>query len=125
MMLTSVSTGVSSQAWDYVDRYAAVNAWVPKNMVIVNRAAFEALSQTQQAALLAQGRLAEQRGWQMAQRENREHSLQLAEHGMQIHPPSETLIEGLKKVGKTMADEWAQSADQNGRDWLNAFRERE
>jgi len=46
MMLTSPTTGVSSQSWDYVSHYTDVQAWIPKNMVIVNKRAFKRLDKT-------------------------------------------------------------------------------
>ena len=44
MMTSPLSTGVSSQAWDYTSVYVDVNAWLPKNVVFVNTEAFEALA---------------------------------------------------------------------------------
>src|SRR5690606_1209864 len=72
MMFTSPSTGVSSQAWDYTDYYIDTRAWIPKNMVIVNKRAFRRLPEAQRAALLEAAARAEARGWQMAREETLE-----------------------------------------------------
>ena len=65
-MMTSPSTGVSSQAWDFTSHYIDVQAWLPKNMVFVNTSAFEALSEEEQAALWEAAADAEARGWEMS-----------------------------------------------------------
>ena len=51
-MITSPSTGVSSQAWDFVSTYTELEAWLPKNMVIVNTSAFEGLPEEVQSAVM-------------------------------------------------------------------------
>jgi TRAP-type C4-dicarboxylate transport system substrate-binding protein len=39
-MITSPSTGANSKAWDFLTHYHDTQAWLPKNMVIVNKSAF-------------------------------------------------------------------------------------
>ncbi|MCP4979649.1 MAG: hypothetical protein GY935_04040 [Gammaproteobacteria bacterium] len=34
-MVTSPSTGVNSQSWDYISHFTTINAWIPKNMMFV------------------------------------------------------------------------------------------
>ena len=38
-MLTSPSTGANTKAWDFVEYFTDIQAWVPKNIVVVNKAA--------------------------------------------------------------------------------------
>eukprot|EP00581_Thalassiosira_minuscula_P023414 CAMPEP_0184413832 /NCGR_PEP_ID=MMETSP0738-20130409/7526_1 /TAXON_ID=385413 /ORGANISM="Thalassiosira miniscula, Strain CCMP1093" /LENGTH=252 /DNA_ID=CAMNT_0026772689 /DNA_START=31 /DNA_END=786 /DNA_ORIENTATION=+ len=52
-MITSPSTGVNSTAWDFVTHYSPINAWVPKNIVVVNQRVFDKLSDDTKAAVLA------------------------------------------------------------------------
>ena len=42
-MITSPSTGANSKSWDFVKYYTPINAWVPKNVVVVNKDAYDAL----------------------------------------------------------------------------------
>jgi TRAP-type C4-dicarboxylate transport system substrate-binding protein len=114
-MITSPSTGVSSQAWDFVSHYIDTQAWLPKNMVFVNTGAFEALSEAQQQALF------EARGWQMSMAETEEKIAILKENGMQVSTPSEDLARGLREIGETMADEWRASAGDVGAAILSAY----
>lgn len=114
MMITSPTTGVSSQSWDYVSHYTDVQAWIPKNMVIVNKRAFRRLDKPLQTALLAAAEKAETRGWEIAIQETKEKTAELAAHGMTVTEPSEVLMTELKKVGENMATEWAEEAGSKG-----------
>jgi TRAP-type C4-dicarboxylate transport system substrate-binding protein len=120
-MITSPSTGVSSQAWDFVSHYIDTQAWLPKNMVFVNTSAFEALSEAQQQALFEASAMAEARGWQMSMAETEEKIAILKENGMQVSAPSEELARGLRDIGETMADEWRASAGDVGAAILSAY----
>jgi TRAP-type C4-dicarboxylate transport system substrate-binding protein len=42
-MITSPSTGVNNQSWDYITHFTTVSAWIPKNMVFVNQRMFDKL----------------------------------------------------------------------------------
>ncbi len=42
-MISSGATGVDTQAWDYLSHYYDLSAFLPQNVVLVNKAAFEAL----------------------------------------------------------------------------------
>ena len=51
-MITSPSTGANSKAWDFISHYAPINAWIPKNIVVVNLDVFNKLDASIQTALL-------------------------------------------------------------------------
>ena len=68
-MITSPSTGANSKAWDFVDYFTDIQAWVPKNIVVVNKAAFDKLDADVQAAVLDAAMKAEARGWEMSEKE--------------------------------------------------------
>ena len=95
--ITSPSTGVSSQAWDFTKHYTDTQAWLPKNMVIVNTRAFEALPEDQRQALLDAAAEAERRGWEMSRAETEEKMATLTENGMQVSEPSKELSEELSR----------------------------
>jgi TRAP-type C4-dicarboxylate transport system substrate-binding protein len=121
-MITSPSTGVSSQAWDYTSHYIDVQAWLPKNVVFVNTQAFEALPEDQRAALLEAAAAAEARGWEMSAAETRVRIDTLGERGMQIALPSAALSAALAEVGATMTAEWEAQAGAAGAAVLQAYR---
>lgn len=120
-MVTSPSTGVSSQAWDFVSNYTDTQAWIPKNMVIVNARAFKRLDEAQQKALMDAAAAAEKRGWDMAQAETDAKTAVLAEKGMTVSQPSDQLKADLQAIGKTMGEEWAAEAGEVGKQIMSAY----
>jgi TRAP-type C4-dicarboxylate transport system substrate-binding protein len=120
-MMTSPSTGVSSQAWDFTDVYVDVQAWLPKNVVFVNTAAFEALPADQQNALLAAAAEAEARGWEMSEAETATQIAALADNGMTVTAPSDALAAALAAAGETMTGEWLARAGAAGTAILDAY----
>ncbi|MCK4709287.1 MAG: TRAP transporter substrate-binding protein [Gammaproteobacteria bacterium] len=121
-MVTSPSTGVSSQAWDYVDYYTDTQAWIPKNMVIVNARAFKRLAKATQKAVMDAAAKAESRGWDMARAETKAKTDTLREKGMKVSAPSAQLKSDLQKVGATMSKEWATEAGSAGQKILDGMK---
>ncbi len=121
-MVTSPSTGVSSQAWDYVKYYTDTQAWIPKNMVIVNAKAFNQLSATVQKAVLNAAAKAEARGWEMAIKETTAKTAVLKDQGMMVSAPTPQLKAELQQIGKTMGAEWARDAGAEGAKILQALK---
>ncbi|TQM94337.1 TRAP transporter substrate-binding protein [Roseinatronobacter monicus] len=121
-MITSPSTGVSSQAWDYTSHYIDVQAWLPKNMVFVNSSALDALSDDERDAVLAAAEAAEARGWEMSRAETDTQIAALEEAGMVVMQPSDALSARLSEIGETMAAEWMDEAGDTGAAVLDAFR---
>src|ERR1043165_3058631 len=60
--ITSGATGYDTKAWEVVKNYYDTQAWLPKNIVFVNKAAFDALDKPTQQALLTAAAAAEARG---------------------------------------------------------------
>lgn len=121
-MITSPSTGVSSQAWDFSKVYTETQAWLPKNMVIVNTAALEQLPEDQRAALMEAAKEAETRGWQMSETETTEAVKTLQDNGMEIVQPSEQLSDELAEIGDTMTSEWLEAAGDEGKAVVEDYR---
>ena len=121
-MITSPSTGVNTQVWDFLSHYNDAKAWLPRNMVFVNKAAFDALPEDQQKAVLEAAATAEKRGWEASVKETEEQTKKLAENGITVTQPSDELREGLGKIGDTMAEEWAERAGEEGKAILEAYR---
>lgn len=120
-MMTSPSTGVSSQAWDFTSHYIDVQAWLPKNMVFVNTAAFEALPEKQRSALRIAAAAAEARGWAMSKAETATQIEVLKSKGMRVSLPSAAMAKALGEVGKTMTDEWKAKAGAVGATVTRAY----
>ena len=122
-MITSPSTGVSTKAWDYVSHFHHTQAWVPKNMVVINRTAFEELEPGVQEAVLAAARKAEARGWAASMRETDEKIAVMENNGMTIVMPGDELLNSFRAIGSTMTEEWAVRAGEPGQTILKAYRQ--
>lgn len=109
-MITSPSTGVDSQAWDYVNNYTDIKAWIPKDIVIVNKRIFRHLDRNTKNAILEAAKHAEAEGWKKVAERAKKDKETLAQHGMTITEPSAKLESELKAIGKTMANEWKQES---------------
>lgn len=120
-MITSPSTGVNSTAWDFVTHYTPINAWVPKNIVVINQRMFDGLDADTQAAVMTAAEAAEARGWEMSAAEAESMTAALAENGITVYEPSATLIEGLQGIGETMLGTWDAAASDSARAVLNAY----
>ncbi|MBL1406297.1 MAG: TRAP transporter substrate-binding protein [Rhizobiales bacterium] len=121
-MITSPSTGANTKAWDFVSHYTPINAWVPKNIVVVNKDAFGALSATTQKAILAAAATAETRGWEMSKAETATKTAIMKDNGMNIVTPSAELLSGLKKIGAQMQADWNTSASVEAKEIAAAFK---
>ncbi|GLQ36124.1 exported protein [Amylibacter marinus] len=120
-MITSPSTGVNSTAWDFVTHYTPINAWVPKNIVVVNKRMFDGLDAETQAAVLAAAEAAEIRGWEMSAAEAEAKTTALAENGITVYTPSPELVSDLKAIGGTMLDNWNAKASDKAKSILSTY----
>lgn len=120
-MITSPSTGVNSTAWDFVTHYSPINAWVPKNIVVVNKRMFDGLDTDVQKAVLAAAQTAQTRGWEMSKAEATSMTTALADNGITVYEPSAALVEGLQGIGATMLENWKASASDSAKAILETF----
>jgi TRAP-type C4-dicarboxylate transport system substrate-binding protein len=120
--MTSGATGVDSKLYEHLKFYYDVQAWLPKNAVIANKRAFDALDKPTQDALLKAAADAEARGWAASEKVNTDTMAILKANGMTIEPPSAALKSDLQKVGATMLQEWLGKAGPEGQQLIDAFR---
>ena len=120
--MTSGATGVDSKLYEHLKYYYDTQAWLPKNAVIVNKAAFDALDAPTKQAVLKAAADAEARGWTASKGVNTKTLETLKANGMQVLPPSAALKADLKKVGDTMLKEWIDKAGPEGQVIVDNFR---
>jgi TRAP-type C4-dicarboxylate transport system substrate-binding protein len=119
--MSSGSTGFDTKTFEHLKFWYDTQAWLPKNAVIMNRAAFNALDKPTQDAVLKAAADAEVRGLAASKRANTETLEKLKANGMQILPPSAQLKADMKKVGDTMIKEWLDKAGPEGKQLVDAF----
>lgn len=108
--MSSGSTGYDTKTYEHIKNFYDTQAWLPKNAVIVNKKAFDALDKPTQDALLKAAADAETRGWKVSQEKNDWYKNALTEKGMTIHRPHVKLKADLKQVGEIMLADWEKSA---------------
>ena len=119
--MTSGATGVDSKLHEHLKYYYDVQAWLPKNMVIANRKAFDALDKPTQDAVMKAAADAEARGWAESRKVNESSLASLKASGMTISPPSAQLKADMKKVGDTMLKEWLEKSGTEGKALIDAY----
>ena len=120
--LTSTSSGIDSKLYESVKFFYDVNAWLPRNAVVVNQKAFDALDKAGQDAVLQQAAIAETRGWQNSEKNNADNLKELAAKGMKIDTVvGEVLKKELKPIGDTMTADWLKSAGAEGKAIIEAY----
>jgi TRAP-type C4-dicarboxylate transport system substrate-binding protein len=120
--MSSGSTGFDTKTYEHIKNWYDTQAWLPKNAVIVNKAAFDALDAPTKQALLKSAADAEARGWAASKKANTETLDKLKANGMQILQPPAQLKADMKKVGDTMLKEWLDKAGPEGQQLVDAFR---
>jgi TRAP-type C4-dicarboxylate transport system substrate-binding protein len=122
VMITSASTGVDTKAQDYLTHYIDTQAWLPRNIVFVNKAAFDKLSPAEQKAVKDAAAAAEERGWKMSVEEMTIKTNALKAAGIKVLAPTPELKAGLSKIGQEITAEWEKSAGADGAAMLAAYR---
>jgi TRAP-type transport system periplasmic protein len=120
--MSSGSTGFDTKTYEYIKYWYDTQAWLPKNAVIVNKAALDALDAPTRQALLKAAADAETRGWTASRKANTETLEKLKANGMNIMPPSAQLKADMKKVGDVMLKEWLDKAGPEGKTLVDNFR---
>jgi TRAP-type C4-dicarboxylate transport system substrate-binding protein len=120
--MSSGSTGYDTKTYEHIKYWYDTQAWLPKNAVIMNKAAFEALDATTKQAVLKAGAEADARGWKLSQAKNGEYIELLKKNGMNIVAPSAQLKADMKKVGDTMLKEWLDKAGPEGKALIDAYK---
>ena len=119
--MSSGSTGFDTKTYEHIKYFVDTQAWLPKNAVIVNKAAFDALDPPTKQALLKAAADAEVRGLAASKKANTESLDKLKANGMAILPPPPQLSADMKKVGQTMLGEWLDKAGPEGKQLVDAF----
>lgn len=121
-MITSGATGVDSQVWEQVKYFYDVQAWLPKNMVFVNKRAWDKLDPKAQEAITKAAAEIEAKGWKMSEELAQGYLKTLAEHGMTVSKPSAALASDMAAIGEKMTGEWEAGAGDAGKKIIAEYR---
>ena len=122
-MITSPTTGKNSKIWENgVGYFYDIAAWFPKNMVIVNKDAWNKLDGATQKLLKSEAAKAEKKGWALSKKGNKDDKKALANAGMKVGKVNSALKKHFEGVGATMSKEWADRAGSRGQAVLAAYK---
>lgn len=122
-MITSPTTGKNKKIWENgVGYFYDIAAWFPKNMVIVNKEAWNKLDVDTQKLIKSEAAIAEKKGWDLSKKGNRDDKKALADAGMKVGKVNAALQKHFEDVGATMSNEWAERAGERGQAVLAAYK---
>lgn len=120
--ISSGATGVDSKVWEQLTHFYDTQAWLPKDLVMVNKAAFDKLDEATRKIVLEEAVKAEATGWAESERLAKGFLETLAKNGMKVAPPSAKLAAEYKELGKKLTDEWLEKAGADGKALVEAYR---
>ena len=91
-------------------------------MVIVNKDAWNKLDGDTQKLIMSEAAKAEQKGWDLSKKGNRDDKKALADAGMKVGKVNSALKKHFEDVGATMSKEWADRAGTRGQAVLAAYK---
>ncbi|CUH41997.1 TRAP transporter substrate-binding protein [Ruegeria atlantica] len=120
-MVSSGSTGYDRKVWESLNYFYEVDAWLPRNYVMVNSDIWAGVSDANKNVIKGCAELAEYAGnWRA--KEYTGFTLQgLRDGGMIVGPASEQMTNELKEIGVTMTNEWLEAAGDEGKAIVDAF----
>lgn len=120
--ISSGATGYDRKVWEHLSHFYEVDAWMPRNYMLVNTAAYEGLDEATQNVLHGCAQIAEYAGTWRAKEYTGFTLAGLREGGMTVGRAGEQLDADFKAIGETMANEWLDSAGEEGKAIIDAFR---
>jgi TRAP-type C4-dicarboxylate transport system substrate-binding protein len=121
-MVSSGATGYDRKVWESLNYFYEVDAWLPRNYVMVNSDVWSGTSDANKNVINACAQMAEYAGTWRA-KEYTGFTLQgLRDGGMNVAPASDTLKGELQEIGATMTTEWLEAAGEEGAAIVDAFK---
>lgn len=121
-MVSSGATGYDRRVWESLTHFYQVDAWLPRNYIMVNASVWNGVSDENKAVINACADLAEYAGTWRAKEYTGFTLAGLAAGGMTVQPAGEELMAGLREIGETMTAEWLEAAGAEGQAIVDAYR---
>lgn len=120
--ISSGSTGVDSKVWESLTNFYNVQAWLPRNVVFVNKDTWKGLDDATKKVVSDCGDKATAAGEATSRKLSDQYLKTLADNGMKVAPPSDQLKTELKGFGETMTEEWLKKAGPEGKAIVDAYK---
>ena len=116
------SAGYDRTVWEHLSHWYEVNAWLPRNYVMVNKGAWDGLSEGTQTALRDCGAEAAEAGTAKSIELNDWYKEQLEANGMTVQKAEGQLRDDMVAIGETMTAEWLEATGEAGQAIVDAFK---
>ncbi|SDE23058.1 TRAP transporter substrate-binding protein [Ruegeria marina] len=120
--ISSGATGYDRKVWEHLTHFYEVDAWLPRNIVFANKDAWDGLSVETQSAMRDCAATAKANGLQRSKDYTQFTLDGLKAGGMTVGPAGANLVAELKAIGETMTAEWLESAGDEGRAVVDAYK---
>ena len=120
-MVSSGATGYDRKVWESLTHFYEVDAWLPRNYIMVNKDVWSNTSDASKNVIMACAKLAEYAGTWRAKEYTGFTLNGLRDGGMTVAPAGDALTAELKDIGATMAAEWMEAAGEQGEAIVDAF----
>ncbi|MBL8806965.1 MAG: TRAP transporter substrate-binding protein [Rhodospirillales bacterium] len=121
-MISSGATGYDSKIWEHIKFFYDVQAWLPKNMTMVNQRAWASLDDATRAAVTKAAEVAEARGWAESERLANFYLDEFKKNGMTVSAPSAALKGGFQRWGEELTKDWLGRAGADGQALVAAYK---
>lgn len=105
---------LSRKAAIYAPYFHKIGVWIPRNAVVANKQAFDAMGAEERKALVDAAQQAEEQGWLQAQAESTQLEERLSGAGFSVVEPSQDFIAGMRVIGRGIATEWVKDLGEDG-----------
>lgn len=122
--MSSASTGYDTKTFESLKYFYDTQAWIPKNAVLVQQKAFDALDAAGKDAVTKAAAVAEARGWKLAEEKNEAYKKQLAERGMKVLKPAPKLEADMRQVGAIMQADWLKLTGADGAAIIDSYKKK-
>ena len=119
--ISSGSTGYDRKVWEHLSHYYKVNAWLPRNYVIINKGVWEGMSADMQTGIqkaadetgaACAAKSAELANWYFEQ---------LEANGMKVADAGSEFLSELEAIGAKMTADWLAVVGADGQAILDAY----
>ena len=121
-MVSSGATGYDRKVWESLNYFYTVDAWLPRNYILVNSSVWDGVSDSNKNVIQACADMAEYAGTWRAKEYTGFTMAGLAAGGMTVEPVNDAVMAGLKEVGATMTAEWLEAAGDTGAAIVDGFK---
>lgn len=113
-MISSGATGYDQKVWESLTNFYEVDAWLPRNYVMVNGDVWDNVSEANKGIIDGCATQATKDGLASAEAYTQFTYDGLREGGMTVEPASEQLMSELREIGVVMTNEWLEAAGDAG-----------